>query len=75
MALKAKRRVFTQKRCGMMIEDADDSARGSASSASSGEAHRVARPDQYVSHVLPLDAHEALADFFAAILRSSTVPR
>jgi phenol 2-monooxygenase len=28
----------------------------------------VVRPDQYVSHVLPLDAHEALADFFAGIL-------
>ena len=25
----------------------------------------VVRPDQYVAHVLPLDAHEALADFFA----------
>ncbi len=28
----------------------------------------VVRPDQYVSHVLPLDAHEALADFFGTIL-------
>jgi phenol 2-monooxygenase len=28
----------------------------------------VVRPDQYVSHVLALDAHEALADFFAGIL-------
>ena len=28
----------------------------------------VVRPDQYVSHVLPLDEHEALADFFARIL-------
>jgi len=28
----------------------------------------VVRPDQYVSHVLPLDAHEALAEFFAGIL-------
>ncbi len=28
----------------------------------------VVRPDQYVSHVLPLDDHEALADFFAGIL-------
>ena len=28
----------------------------------------VVRPDQYVSHVLPLHAHEALADFFAGIL-------
>lgn len=28
----------------------------------------VVRPDQYVAHVLPLDAHEALAGFFAGIL-------
>src|SRR4051794_14328422 len=28
----------------------------------------VVRPDQYVAHVLPLDAHEALAEFFAGIL-------
>jgi phenol 2-monooxygenase len=28
----------------------------------------VVRPDQYVSHVLPLDAHEALADFLSGIL-------
>jgi phenol 2-monooxygenase len=28
----------------------------------------VVRPDQYVSHVLPLHGHEALADFFARIL-------
>ena len=28
----------------------------------------VVRPDQYVAHVLPLHAHEALADFFAGIL-------
>ena len=28
----------------------------------------VVRPDQYVSHVLALDAHETLADFFGAIL-------
>ena len=28
----------------------------------------VVRPDQYVSQVLPLDGHEALADFFAGIL-------
>jgi phenol 2-monooxygenase len=28
----------------------------------------VVRPDQYVSHVLPLEAHEALASFFARIL-------
>jgi phenol 2-monooxygenase len=29
----------------------------------------VVRPDQYVAHVLPLDAHEALAAFFAGFLR------
>ena len=28
----------------------------------------VVRPDQYVSHVLPLHGYEALADFFAGIL-------
>ncbi|MGN6868994.1 MAG: FAD-dependent monooxygenase [Solirubrobacteraceae bacterium] len=28
----------------------------------------VVRPDQYVSHVLSLDQHEALADFFASFL-------
>jgi phenol 2-monooxygenase len=28
----------------------------------------VVRPDQYVSHVLPLQGHEALSDFFASIL-------
>ena len=28
----------------------------------------VVRPDQYVSHVLPLEEHKALADFFASIL-------
>jgi phenol 2-monooxygenase len=28
----------------------------------------VVRPDQYVASVLPLDAHDELADFFAAIL-------
>jgi phenol 2-monooxygenase (NADPH) len=28
----------------------------------------VVRPDQYVAHVLPLDAHEALTDFLAGIL-------
>jgi phenol 2-monooxygenase len=30
----------------------------------------VVRPDHYVAHVLPLDAHQALADFFASILVS-----
>jgi phenol 2-monooxygenase (NADPH) len=28
----------------------------------------VVRPDQYVSHVLPLDQHEALVDFFARFM-------
>jgi phenol 2-monooxygenase len=28
----------------------------------------VVRPDQYVSHVLPLHEHAALADFFAGVL-------
>jgi phenol 2-monooxygenase len=28
----------------------------------------VVRPDQYIAHVLPLEEHEALADFFAGIL-------
>ena len=28
----------------------------------------VVRPDQYVAHVLPLDAHQALSEFFAGIL-------
>ena len=30
----------------------------------------VVRPDQYVAHVLPLDAREALTTFFAGVLRS-----
>ena len=29
----------------------------------------VVRPDQYIAHVLPLGAHQALADFFAGIMR------
>jgi phenol 2-monooxygenase len=29
----------------------------------------IVRPDQYVAEVLPLDAHEALADYFAGVLR------
>jgi phenol 2-monooxygenase len=33
----------------------------------------VVRPDQYVSHVLPLDGHEALADFFAGILIAAPI--
>jgi 2-polyprenyl-6-methoxyphenol hydroxylase-like FAD-dependent oxidoreductase len=28
----------------------------------------VVRPDQYVAHVLPLDGHEALAEFFAGFM-------
>jgi hypothetical protein len=28
----------------------------------------VVRPDQYVAQVLPLDAHQALADFFAGFM-------
>jgi phenol 2-monooxygenase len=28
----------------------------------------IVRPDQYVSHVLPLHDHAALADFFSRIL-------
>jgi phenol 2-monooxygenase (NADPH) len=32
----------------------------------------IARPDQYVSHVLPLHGHEALASFFARILIDAT---
>ncbi|MFC7655352.1 hypothetical protein ACFQV8_01200 [Pseudonocardia benzenivorans] len=28
----------------------------------------VARPDQYVAHVLPLDAHDELVDFLAMVL-------
>jgi hypothetical protein len=31
----------------------------------------VVRPDQYVAHVLPLDAHEELADFSGGILVDS----
>jgi phenol 2-monooxygenase len=31
----------------------------------------VVRPDHYVAHVLPLDAHEALAEFLASILVSA----
>jgi len=28
----------------------------------------VVRPDQYIAHVLPLEAHQALADFFAGFM-------
>jgi phenol 2-monooxygenase len=31
----------------------------------------VVRPDQYVAHVLPFDAHEELADFSGGILVDS----
>ena len=31
----------------------------------------VVRPDQYVANVLPLDAHEALASYFAAFMLES----
>jgi phenol 2-monooxygenase len=30
----------------------------------------VVRPDQYVAHVLPLGAHQALADFFGCFMRA-----
>ncbi len=32
----------------------------------------VVRPDQYIAHVLPLDAHQVLADFFAGFMRAAT---
>jgi len=32
----------------------------------------VVRPDQYVAHVLPLDARNELSDYFAGIFRSTT---
>jgi hypothetical protein len=28
----------------------------------------LVRPDQYVAHVLPLRAHQALSDFFSAFM-------
>jgi len=31
----------------------------------------VVRPDQYIAHVLPLNAHQALADFFAGFMLSN----
>ncbi|MGC3983619.1 MAG: 3-hydroxybenzoate 4-monooxygenase, partial [Pseudorhodoferax sp.] len=31
----------------------------------------VVRPDQYVAQVLPLDAHQALAGFFAGFMRAA----
>ena len=33
----------------------------------------VVRPDQYVSHVLPLDGHKALAEFFAGSMTDAKV--
>jgi phenol 2-monooxygenase (NADPH) len=35
----------------------------------------VVRPDQYVAHVLPLDAHDELAAFFGRILIERPAPR
>ena len=35
-----------------------------------GGALVVVRPDQYIAHVLPLNAHQALADFFAGFMLS-----
>lgn len=32
----------------------------------------VVRPDQYIAHMLPLGAHQALADFFAGIMRPAS---
>jgi phenol 2-monooxygenase len=32
----------------------------------------VVRPDQYVAHILPLDAHEQLADFFDGFMLQSS---
>ena len=34
----------------------------------------VVRPDQYVAHVLPLDATDELASFFAGILTGAAQP-
>lgn len=31
----------------------------------------VVRPDQYIAHVLPLHAHQALAEFFAGFMRAA----
>ena len=38
-----------------------------------GGAVVVVRPDQYVAHVLPLDAHAELASFFAGVLTAAPV--
>ena len=32
----------------------------------------VVRPDQHVAHVLPLDGHDALADFFGQFMLDQT---
>jgi phenol 2-monooxygenase len=32
----------------------------------------VVRPDQYIAHVLPLDAHQALANFFDGVFLSAS---
>ncbi|HET8612718.1 MAG TPA: FAD-binding monooxygenase, partial [Sphingomonas sp.] len=34
----------------------------------------VVRPDQYIAHVLPLDAHEALSGFFGGFMTGEKVP-
>ncbi|WP_375691688.1 FAD-binding monooxygenase [Pseudooceanicola sp. LIPI14-2-Ac024] len=34
----------------------------------------IVRPDQYVAHVLPIDAHAALADFFAGVFLPQAAP-
>ena len=31
----------------------------------------IVRPDQYIAHILPLDAHNEIADFFAPILKTN----
>jgi hypothetical protein len=28
----------------------------------------IVRPDQHIAHVLPIDAHDALGDFFAGFM-------
>ena len=35
----------------------------------------IVRPDQYVAHILPLDAHAELAAYFAGVLLPSDRPR
>jgi phenol 2-monooxygenase/3-hydroxybenzoate 4-monooxygenase len=58
-------KVFTPElKCGVDIFDLRgiDRAHG---------ALVVVRPDQYIAHVLPLDAHQRLADFFAGFMLPS----